>query len=170
MQSDAEAVWIRELYEGILGRKLSRQGMGKFRAKLFFFFPLISHTDSKLLCYQNAKEYFFLFLCIKKILSLALFTFPIQTPGPVLQRSLQLKRKENYPICKENTPFWPQHDALHLQNGSLVKYILPCSLLLFFPVPPRVCFQPGRTHTHFSFDWCQTEHLQLLLELKNKAA
>lgn len=49
-QSYMKGFWA----ENCLGKELGN-------SELSFFFLLISHTDSKLLCYQNAKEYFFFF-------------------------------------------------------------------------------------------------------------
>lgn len=60
--------------KGILGRKLSRQGTGKFRTKLFFLPPHFPQI-CKLLCYQNAKEYFSFFYIHKKPSALHCLSF-----------------------------------------------------------------------------------------------
>lgn len=156
MQSQMQRQCESELCEGILGRKSSRRGIGKFRAKLFFFssFPI---QICKLLCYQNAKEYFFLFLFLykkKKILNVALFIFPIQTLRPVLQRSCggpaTREKKRKIVLSAKQTP-----------RSDLSMTICTCRMEAWsntfcpalshccFQSHLHVCFQPGRTHTLF---------------------
>lgn len=138
-QSYMKGFWA----ENCLGK-----GLGNSELSFFFFFPHFPQI-CKLLCYKNAKEYFSFFYVLKKILSLALFIFPIQTLRPVLQRSLQLEKRKIVLSAKK------------IPHSDLSTMICTCrmeawsntfcsALPLLFPVPPRVCFQPG--HTHFLFD------------------
>lgn len=74
-------MWIRKLQEGITGRKISGWRIGRFWAKLPFL-PLSYYSQiCKLLCYWNAKDYFFScyfskrWLVITGLFNLALFIF-----------------------------------------------------------------------------------------------
>lgn len=83
-QSYMKGIWA----ENCLGKGLGNSELS------FFFLPPHFLQICKLLCYQNAKEYFSFFYIHKITLSLALFIFPIQTLRPVLQRSLQLEKRK----------------------------------------------------------------------------
>lgn len=176
MQSQMQRQCESELCEGILGRKSSRRGIGKFRAKLFFFssFPI---QICKLPCYQNAKEYFFLFLFLykkKKSSVLHCLSFQSKPLGQCYREAVEVlqleKRKEKLSYLQSKhlvlTSAW--RSALAEWKPGQIHSALLSPTVVSSPTYMFVFSQAG--HTHFSYDWHQNEHLQLLLKLQNKPA
>lgn len=162
-ESDAEAVWITELYEGILGRKLSRQEIGKFRAKLFFFFSPIPIQIANCSAIKMQRNIFSFSLCIKNSSALHCLSFQSKHLGQCYREALQLEKRKNA-LSAKKTPC----SGLSMVTCTCRMEAWPSTSS---PALSHYCFQSHHVfvfsqagHTHFAFDWCQTEHLQLLLE------
>lgn len=154
MQSQMQRQCESELCEGILGRKSSRRGIGKFRAKLFFFssFPI---QICKLPCYQNAKEYFFLFLFLykkKKSSMLHCLSFQSKPLGQCYREAvevLQLEKRKIVLSAKQTPRSDLSMTICTCRMEAWSNTFCPALSHCCFQSHLHVCFQPGRTHTLF---------------------
>lgn len=135
----------------------NRLGEGLGNSELSFFsslhFPYRYANCSAIKMQRNTFSFFFFFIK-KKILSVALFIFPIQTLRPVLQRSCggpaTREKKRKIVLSAKQTP-----------RSDLSMTICTCRMEAWsntfcpalshccFQSHLHVCFQPGRTHTLF---------------------